>query len=234
VSEVHQFAPLLERLESCVFSTVDKNDCARDAAVSHLLRVRTLKLQDATAETLAVVAQSCHALVEVKIACRQGNNLAELVVEIVRANPSLQRFSCDAAVLSDDLLFAFAQCCPKLQRVDILSTVPGGLSDAAVMALAKGCHQLYALSLLEGDSLTDGCVAVLAENCRNLNIIHFRACPSISNSALAQLMKRCRRLHCLTVPTTRSSEDLEAAMAAAGVAVHGFRAGMECRIARAH
>jgi hypothetical protein len=76
---------------------------------------------------------------------------------------------------------------------------PPALTDAAVVALAQGCHQLTEVEGLSGPALTDASVMALAEHCPNLKTVHLQHSPLVTEVALTTLVQRCPKLDLLKV-----------------------------------
>ena len=68
------------------------------------------------------------------------------------------------------------------------------ITDAAVLALAKGCPNLTTINLYGCRNITDAAVVALAEHCPNLTKSFLFSCANITDAAVIALAKHCRNL----------------------------------------
>jgi hypothetical protein len=120
------------------------------------------------AEALRALATACHFLRFVSLVCESNETTANAAVLLARNNANLEelRFR-ESALLSDGLLHALGECCPKLTMLSA-TVVSGGVHDAAVIAMARGCRHLSYLEALGCGELSDAAVQVLQTYCPNL------------------------------------------------------------------
>jgi hypothetical protein len=122
------------------------------------------------------------------------------LVNLVRRNPLLEYLQWPGnGWLSDDVLATIAACCPLLRELYAECKTPSALTDASVVALAQGCHQLTKVEGLSGPALTDASVMALAERCPNLETVHLQHSPLVTEAALTTLAQRCSKLDYLKV-----------------------------------
>lgn len=162
-----------------------------------------------------------------KLLQAHGRGLRELVVGscdwvdddfiacLVNSCPQLQRLSMDSCAKVTDIgINKIAESCPQLQAL----ILHGICSDAALVAVAKGCPQLRILGLMDTDvsdagllEVAKGCpqlqsleldrtqvsnVGVL-KNCTQLRNLVLCSCLKITDAAILELAQGCLRLESL-------------------------------------
>ena len=69
------------------------------------------------------------------------------------------------------------------------------VTDAAIAALANGCHNLTTINLDSCTNITDAAITALANGCHNLTTIDLHACTNITNAAINALRELNEGIH---------------------------------------
>jgi F-box/leucine-rich repeat protein 2/20 len=119
---------------------------------------------------------------------------------VAARSPALQKLHwSENDWLGDDVVYTIAASCPLLQELCAENEYPSALTDAAVVALARGCPKLTMIEGLTGPALTDASVMALAQHCLNLETVHLQRSPLVAEAALTTLAQMCRELQRLYV-----------------------------------
>ncbi|KAI8824196.1 uncharacterized protein EV422DRAFT_311104 [Fimicolochytrium jonesii] len=80
------------------------------------------------------------------------------------------------------------------------------VGDEIVTAFAKCCPHLQTFILEENSALTDVGIEVLAMSCRDLRFVKLRNCIHVGDDGITALVKRCRNLTVLGISYTRCTD----------------------------
>eukprot|EP01127_Copromyxa_protea_P019967 TRINITY_DN6588_c0_g1_i1.p1 TRINITY_DN6588_c0_g1~~TRINITY_DN6588_c0_g1_i1.p1 ORF type:complete len:1889 (+),score=263.28 TRINITY_DN6588_c0_g1_i1:30-5669(+) len=80
------------------------------------------------------------------------------------------------------------------------------ITDTALLTLSKRCEDLRVLKL-PGHNLSDMGIIALAKGCRNLSALSLSNCSNIHNAAIHTLARHCPRLEMLSLESCRSIDD---------------------------
>ncbi|MFA5075101.1 MAG: hypothetical protein WC436_03270, partial [Candidatus Babeliales bacterium] len=123
--------------------------------------------------------------------------------------------------LTDDAVFAFAQNCQFLQKVDF--SYCDKITDQSIIELIKNNHHCYYInkdyfatlsSILKEINLnncvqiTDKAIKEIAYNCRFLEFLHLSGCNQITDEAIKELLFCCPNLRRLYIYERNNISDL--------------------------
>ena len=108
--------------------------------------------------------------------------------------------------ITNELLRSIAKLCPKLKTL-LIGQSCDKITDAGVIALAKGCRQLSSLNLSQTCvrdlyrriRFTDAGVLALSRNCPQLSILNLSRCTGITDAGVIALAQGCRQLSSLNL-----------------------------------
>ena len=89
-------------------------------------------------------------------------------------------------------LIALARGCPKLVSLNLRGC--HHITRRGMIALAQGCPQLSSLNLQNCRGITDAAVIALSQECPELSSLNFTWCKQITDAAVIALSKGCPRL----------------------------------------
>ena len=96
-----------------------------------------------------------------------------------------------------DLEYVVAPDCPNLTSLNLQNC--GGLTDAAVIALAQGCPKLLSLNLRNCSRITSRGIMALTQGCSQLLSLNLQGCGKIMDAAVIALSQGCPQLSSLTL-----------------------------------
>jgi hypothetical protein len=208
VHAAHLLLPRLRRIinieaKKSVHTECYNNTLVQAVAYMHDLRTFILYANSASIGLHAVLAMKSSKLRGVAFSFDNPVHdpaTGPALVNLVCHNPLLEYLQWPGnGWLSDDVLATIAACCPLLRELYAECKTPSALTDASVVALAQGCHQLTKVEGLSGPALTDASVMALAQHCPNLETVHLQHSPLVTEAALTTLAQRCLKLDYLKV-----------------------------------
>lgn len=131
------------------------------------------------------------------------NLCLEKVVEKIDSCPPLQ------GKLPVDILYAIIESCARRKKLSDaicarlidptmtsirLKDFNGSITDLTLSDIAKKCHQLQYLELLNCVNVTNRGIEQIASNCPNLEHLILRSCSGVGNSAIQEVARKCPRL----------------------------------------
>jgi hypothetical protein len=146
--------------------------------------------------TLAVCAQHCPLVTSFTLAgCLAVTDNGVRV--LVEGLSSMVRCVCihECPLVSDDALFAVAERCPLLEYL----RCPVGVSDAAVVKLAKSCPELVRLNMQDTE-VSDAGLTALARHCSKLQSLDLCCCPYVTAQAVHSVVSSCPHLSEIGLP----------------------------------
>jgi hypothetical protein len=207
---VQQSADVLSGLQ---FLSITEDTCASAteqcahlqtfcSALPYMSTLQTLEVQLNTpmqCDTLRTMALCCRQLITLRLLDRihGGDEYQSALITLLTANPALQVLHCARAPLTDRVLSALSQACPRLTELRADSSKTPG--DAGMVALAGGCHWLHTVLLPNSCTLTDAAVSALAQHCPHLHALDVSQCRQLTEPVLVLLVKGCRKLVSLRV-----------------------------------
>jgi hypothetical protein len=107
--------------------------------------------------------------------------------------------------LSDVGIFALAEYSPQLEHLYVAEL---DLTDTALTALARSCHQLRVLTIGRNSNITDASVHAIAAGCPFLESLCIPLCGNISDDSIAALAKGCAHLRQLYLGSMPAVTDI--------------------------
>ena len=111
------------------------------------------------------------------------------VIALIQGCPLLQELDLDEYSPSDDVLYALAECCPRLMGLNTFLYEPAGFTDRGLVALSRGCPGLTQLHMHDAAGITDEAIMSFAEHCRKLESIALSNNRLVTSEAMCALLK---------------------------------------------
>lgn len=98
----------------------------------------------------------------------------------------------DMEEITDEGIYALAQCCPKLQIIDL--TGCRLVTDTGIQAIAQGCPFLKILCARDASRVTGASLVALGDGCHHLEEIGFSEKSTFTNTDFHFLITQCPKL----------------------------------------
>lgn len=153
---------------------------------------------DATDVTLIAIAHARGpAMKHIKV--KESHVTNKGIEQAAALCPNLESFHFYPGLhVSKEAVYSLAKHCPKLKTIDFtLESYYAGVSaitDAEIIALARGCPNLTTVILQHCEKLTEKAIQALGEHCHNITHINLLGCKDFANPEIIALAKGCPKL----------------------------------------
>jgi hypothetical protein len=125
----------------------------------------------------------------------------DTVQALCRHAQSLERLYLDDVICHHELALAVGQACGNLRefRIQHIPENPLWVTDAGLIAVARGCRRLQSVTMLSVISVTEGVLLAFAAHCPDLERLVFVECAVVTDAVLSALSRGCpglRELRC--------------------------------------
>jgi hypothetical protein len=158
-----------------------------------------------TSKLVSAVAQGSPNLRSISVNCAWQDSAEAGLIEVAQYCPLLEKVHSDRGTISDALLQALAQHCPRFRA---LSSVSGRstLTAAGLLALVQGCPLLATLDLCADAALDDTVLHALSQHSYYLEKLRL---SEVTDESVVQLVASCKHLNTLWCGDAKLSPDLE-------------------------
>ncbi|XP_021760795.1 EIN3-binding F-box protein 1-like [Chenopodium quinoa] len=94
-------------------------------------------------------------------------------------------------------LLAIARGCPSLKSLSLWNV--SSIGDEGLSEVAKECHMLEKLDFSQCPSITNKGLIAIAENCPNLTTLSIESCPRIGNDSMQAIAQGCPKLESISI-----------------------------------
>jgi hypothetical protein len=172
---------------------------ALEAGLAQLLRVEELTLGTHSlqfSKQLTAVAQGSPNLRRISMSCASRKSGAAGLIKIARYCPLLEDVDTIGGVISDRVLQALSQHCPRFRALSALRARCTA-TTAGLLDFIQSCPLLTTLELEVKTAVNDTVLQSLAHHSYYLEKLSLPETCGLSEEALAQVVVSCKHLHTL-------------------------------------